>query len=260
MFNQKLNDKFTSELKEYCKGKRVLLVGNAASLFNHQHGDLIDSYDVVVRFGKGLPNISHSAHLGKKTDVWFFGSLRASMFKRWVNVPFQVYNYMQISMYDPDCSLLNIPLCVATGEFQVYENFFTLGNFAEHIRLITKIHDKPTKNWKLAPRLSQGALGFLYFDEVINTHSQLDLIGFDFFESEIKYNYKGNEKTVNSWHVPIPSFNSDQPHPHGGSKEKEYILKRISESEGKIKLYPMDTNIKQDVVDMLLTAFRPLIK
>jgi len=44
------------------------------------------------------------------------------------------------------------------------------------------------------------------------------------------------------------------------SKEKEYILKRISESEGKINLYPMDTNIKQDVVDMLLTAFRPLIK
>jgi hypothetical protein len=163
-------------------------------------------------------------------------------------------------MYDPNCSVLNIPACVTTGGFQVYENFFILGNFAEHVRLMTKIYEKPTKNWKLAPRLSQGALGFLYFDEVINTHSQLDLIGFDFFESEINYNYKGNEKTVNSWHVPIPSFNSDQPHPHGGSKEKEYILKRISESEGKIKLYPMDTKIKQDVVDMLLTAFRPLIK
>ena len=55
MFNRELHNKFTEELKQYCEGKRVLLVGNAASLFNHEYGDLIDSYDVVVRFGKGIP-------------------------------------------------------------------------------------------------------------------------------------------------------------------------------------------------------------
>lgn len=259
MFNQQLNSVFTNKLKEYCKGKRVLLVGNAASLFNHEYGDVIDSYDVVVRFGKGYPDEAHSVHLGKKTDVWFFGTLRADMFQRWRNVPFQVYNYFQVNMYDPKCSVLYTPACMLNDKFQVYKHFFVLGDFNDHIRLMNKIYER-TKEWKTSLRLSQGTLGFLYFDEIIKTQSQLDLIGFDFFESELRYEYNGNEKAVNSWHVPIPSFNSNQPPPHGGDKEKQYILKRISESQGKIKLHPMNTKIDKPLVDKLLTTFRPNIE
>jgi len=72
MFNAELNDRSTEKLKRYCEGKKVLLVGNAASLFNHSYGDMIDQYDVVVRFGKGVPTEENRKYIGSKTDCLVF--------------------------------------------------------------------------------------------------------------------------------------------------------------------------------------------
>jgi hypothetical protein len=257
MFNRELHNKFTEELKQYCEGKRVLLVGNAASLFNHEYGELIDSYDVVVRFGKGIPFHRYKKHLGSKTDVWFFGSLRATSHPSW-KCKFKIFNYMQISMYDQTSQILNFPTCITTDELQIYKDYFTVGSFSEHIHLIQKIRQQPFS--KKSARLSQGSLGFLYFDEIIKTQSQLDLVGFDFFSSEVKFEYKGNDKVVNSWHVPLPIHNAGQPHPHVGSEEKDYILKRSLESNGTIKVYEMNSEISNEINEMLMKDFRPTIR
>jgi hypothetical protein len=257
MFNRELHDKFTEELKQLCEGKRVLLVGNAASLFNHEYGELIDSYDVVVRFGKGIPFRRYKKYLGSKTDVWFFGSLRATSHAHW-NCKFKIFNYMQISMYDQKSQLLTFPTCIMEDEFQLYKDYFTVGTVSDHLRLISKIHQQPFN--KKSARLSQGALAFLYFDEVIKTQSHLDLVGFDFFDSEVKFVYNGNQKVVNSWHVPLPTHNAGQPHPHAGSEEKNYILKRSAESNGVITVYQMNSEIPYEVNEMLMNDFRPTIK
>lgn len=234
-----------------------MLVGNAASLFNHEYGELIDSYDVVVRFGKGIPFARYKKHLGSKTDVWFFGPLRATSYPKW-KCRFKIFNYMQISMYDPKSQLLTIPNCMTTGELQIYKDYFTVGTYSDHLNLIHKIYEEPF--FKKSNRLSQGSLGFLYFDEIIKTQSQLDLVGFDFFSSEVKFEYKGNDKVVNSWHVPLPIHNADQPHPHVGSEEKDYILKRSLESNGTIKVYEMNSEISDEINEMLMKDFRPTIK
>jgi hypothetical protein len=257
MFNRELHNKFTEELKQYCEGKRVLLVGNAASLFNHEYGDLIDSYDVVVRFGKGIPFNRYKKHLGSKTDVWFFGPLRATSYPNW-KCKFKIFNYMQISMYDVKSQLLTIPNCMTTDELQMYKDYFTVGTFSEHLHLINKIHEQPFT--KKSERLSQGSLAFLYFDEIIKTQSQLDLVGFDFFSSEVKFEHGGNQKVVGSWHIPIPIHNADQLHPHAGLKEKNYILKRSSESNETIKVHQMNSEITTKINEMLMKEFRPTIK
>jgi hypothetical protein len=238
MFNQELNDRSTAKLKEYCKGKRVLLVGNAASLFNHEYGDLIDSYDVVVRFGKGIPTAETKVHLGSKTDVWFFGTLRASI-------------------YDPKATSLTFPSCMATSRFQIYKDYFILGDSNLHKKLISEIYPlpKPTE-WKKAPRMSQGTLCFLYFDKIIQTQSQLDFVGFDFFESTLKFELGGKQKQIYSWHVPIPMDNHEH-NPHGADKEKDYILKRVSESENKMFIHPMNTNLSSEVSSKLINKYRP---
>ena len=64
-------------MKEWFEGKTVAVVGNAMALFKKQHGDEIDSHDVVVRLNKAAMlytrmdvKLSH----GKKTDVWVFWS------------------------------------------------------------------------------------------------------------------------------------------------------------------------------------------
>ena len=257
MFNQELNDKSTNKLKEYCGGKRVLLVGNAASLFNHEYGELIDSYDVVVRFGKGIPTIETKKHLGSKTDVWFFGTLRASMHESWKSARFKVFNYTQIGLYDPRGTSLNFPYVMATNKFQIYKDYFILGDSVLHKKLISKIYETPKANeWKKSPRISQGTLAFLYFNEVINTQSQLDFVGFDFFESILKFELGGKQKQIYSWHVPIPMDNHEH-NPHGADKEKEYILKKVSESQNKMFIHPMNTNLSNEVSSSIIKKYRP---
>lgn len=258
MFNQELNDKSTNKLREYCKGKRVLLVGNAASLFNHEYGKIIDEYDVVVRFGKGIPTEDNEKHIGSKTDVWFFGSLRASMHEHWRHkARFKVFNYTQIGLYDPrGATPLTFPNCMATKEFQIYRDYFIIGDAATHKTLISKIYQMPkTNEWRKAPRISQGVLGFLYFKEVISTYSQMDLVGFDFFTSTVRYELDGKEKRIYSWHVPIPIDNYEA-NPHGGDFEKDYVLKEIAANKN-LNIYDMNSDISFDTNKLLVNKFRP---
>ena len=58
------------EYKNYLKGKRVVLVGPSKTLSMQEEGELIDSYDVVVRLNNML-NIPDDMkkHLGSRTDV-----------------------------------------------------------------------------------------------------------------------------------------------------------------------------------------------
>ncbi len=258
MFNQELNDRSTQKLREFCKGKRVLLVGNAASLFNHEYGEMIDSYDVVVRFGKGAPSEDNKKHIGTKTDVWFFGSLRASMYDTWRNARFKIFNYTQIALYNPKVSTLTFPYVMATDKFQIYKDYFIIGDAKIHTKLISRPYKQKlsTNNWKSSPRISQGTLAFSYFNEVVGTQSNLDLVGFDFFESKLKFELDGKPKQIYSWHVPVPIDNHEH-NPHGADKEKEYILKLVAESNGSMFIHPMDTNMTKEVSTTLINKYRP---
>lgn len=60
-----------SKLDEILKDKRVALVGNATSLLDHDLGEEIDSYDVVIRMNRVVENLDPKKQ-GKRTDVLFF--------------------------------------------------------------------------------------------------------------------------------------------------------------------------------------------
>ena len=78
MWNRALNDQFVLKLRAFCQGKKVLIVGNALSLFAKPYGEFIDSFDVVVRVGKGFPHPEFKDHLGTKKDVWMASLLIVS--------------------------------------------------------------------------------------------------------------------------------------------------------------------------------------
>ena len=257
MFNAELNDRSTEKLKRYCEGKKVLLVGNAASLFNHSYGDMIDQYDVVVRFGKGVPTEENRKYIGSKTDVWFFGGLRASMFRSWKKAKFKVFNYTQISLYNPASASLSFPSCMATKQFQIYKDYFVMGDSDTHKHLISKIYGKVNKSdWKASPRISKGVLCALYFDEIINTQSSLDFVGFDFFDSVVKFQLDGKNKQIYSWHIPVPVDNNEH-NPHGAEQEKKYIIEMIESSGGKMKIHPMNSTLPKEVSEKLIKEYRP---
>jgi hypothetical protein len=43
------------DLINLVENKDVILVGNSVEILQYNNGELIDSYDTVVRFGKGFP-------------------------------------------------------------------------------------------------------------------------------------------------------------------------------------------------------------
>jgi hypothetical protein len=55
-------------LVSWFDNKNVALVGNALSLFDQSHGELIDSHDVVIRFNRGWVKTKQKTH-GEKFDI-----------------------------------------------------------------------------------------------------------------------------------------------------------------------------------------------
>lgn len=58
------------ELKEYCRYKSIILVGNGKEVTDCSNGDLIDSYDLVVRMNHGYVRQGYEKNMGIKTDIW----------------------------------------------------------------------------------------------------------------------------------------------------------------------------------------------
>lgn len=226
MYNALLNKLCIEELKEYVAGKRVLMVGNAATIFSDPaHGDIIDSYDVVLRFGKGVPYTKYKDFLGSKKDIWFFGTARAGMWNHFLTSRFRIMTISQIALYKEDEGSLMVSKEMFNGNLQIYKDFMLAGDTAYYVKMgqdINGTFDEKT-------RLSQGAQAVHFFDTVVGTQSSISLIGFDFFEHEFSYHYETRKKSripkehhVGSWHMPLTAPNFEH-NPHILSKEKEYF-------------------------------------
>ena len=49
--------------------KKVIIVGNSTTILSEEYGDVIDSYDVVIRINKCATK-GFEKHTGSKTDIW----------------------------------------------------------------------------------------------------------------------------------------------------------------------------------------------
>ena len=259
MWNKRLNDKFENRLIGYCQNKRVLIVGNSISLFNKPYGEFIDSFDVVVRMGKGYPWPEFKEHLGSKTDVWVLSILRANHYPDFKGTPFQVLNISQISVYDSKKNTTTISKHFYEEEFEIYKDYFVMGDIKKPRALIKTAYGTVDIN----QRASQGALTLAYFTNIIRHYKELHVIGFDFFEGKVQYEMNGEINEVSSFHLPVPSLKGSNSNPHAGMlveghPDKRYI-QRLRD-EGKIIFHEMEplTNTPelQDKVQLIMNKFR----
>jgi hypothetical protein len=254
VYNAILNKVCIEELKEYVSGKRVLLVGNSATIFSDKyHGELIDSYDVVLRFGKGVPYSKYRNYLGTKKDIWFFGSARAGMWQLFQQSRFRILTMSQINLYKSDEQSLLLNKRMFDGTLQVYRDFMLTGGTSYMYQMMMDIHGKVD----LELRLSQGAQAVHFFDKVISTQASLNLVGFDFFAHEFKYAYEGKpgtripkEHTIGSWHCPLtaPGFVSN---PHTMQKEVEFFA-----TVANLNIHPMPDYIDKEVLTKVIKELR----
>jgi hypothetical protein len=141
MYNAVLNGICLQELKEHVAGKKVCLVGNSATIFSDKHhGELIDSFDVVLRFGKGVPYTKYSSYLGTKKDIWFFGSARAGMWHHFNTSKFRVLTMSQINLYKEDEQSLLLNKRMFDGSIQIYRDCMLTGNSQYMYKMVKDIH------------------------------------------------------------------------------------------------------------------------
>jgi len=208
-------------------GKNIILVGNSVEILEYEYGAIIESYDVVVRFGRGVPRPDMVKAIGKRTDIWVTGLLRQK-YSKFFPKAFKLFNRNRIYI-DKELPKNRLP------DFEYMEMF----SDKELLELYKECGYIDGDKYELRP--SAGFITLQYFTRVANDWKSLTLIGFDFFAKTYDYKIGGAKPT--SWHKPKALINQ---HPHNPSKERDYALKL--ESEGIIKWIKLSDFTMEDII------------
>ncbi len=187
------------------ENKNVVLVGNSVEILNYEKGEFIDSHDVVIRMGRGVPRPRHYEAIGKRTDLWATGFLRAEqMIKRpeLKEVP-KLLNRTRINL-------------LTARSLEVDAEFHTM--FTDN-ELLDLYEEFGYVNNETLGRPSNGFIVLLWLIKKAWVWKSLTLVGFDFFAK--KAPLKVGAAYPNSWHLPR---NSVDEIPHNVPAEREYAL------------------------------------
>tara|TARA_B100001564_G_scaffold194627_1_gene163552 strand:+ start:948 stop:1613 length:666 start_codon:yes stop_codon:yes gene_type:complete len=187
------------------ENKNVVLVGNSVEILNYEKGEFIDSHDVVIRMGRGVPRPRHYEAIGKRTDLWATGFLRAEqMIKRpeLKEVP-KLLNRTRINL-------------LTARSLEVDAEFHTM--FTDN-ELLDLYEEFGYVNNETLGRPSNGFIVLLWLIKKAWVWKSLTLVGFDFFAK--KAPFKVGAAYPNSWHLPR---NSVDEIPHNVPAEREYAL------------------------------------
>jgi len=211
-------------IREYFADKDVVLLGNSVEVMTQEKGDWIDSFDLVCRCGKGiLINDDFKPAIGSRTDVWFTGDLRSSMYQR---KNYHLFNETSLILFNR--SKRNYEkesdMPVNLKESGIAYDMFTHEENKEWMRGYGSISGKFE-----SIRPSMGLNAIKYLVEEVETYKSLTIYGFDFFT---KYARNPNPDPryhlmlPSSWHMPTLGI---QYHPHDHDKELSYVQKWIND-------------------------------
>ena len=186
-------------------GKNIILVGNSVEILEYKYGDVIESYDVIVRFGRGVPTPDLVQAIGSRTDIWGTGLLRQKWAKFFPKA-FKLFNRNRI--------YIDKPLPKDRLPDYEYMEMFSDKELLEMYKEFGYVDGD-----KYEKRPSAGFIALLYFTRVANDWKSLTLIGFDFFAKTYAEKVGGAKPA--SWHKPIATIDAQ---PHSITKERDYAL------------------------------------
>ena len=190
MFCDQLNHKRTQQFKQWLGNKSVIVVGNSIHLMNGAYGKLVDSYDVVVRLGKGIVDPTLYACLGTKTHVWFSGMFRAHLHHK-VQCKWKILTISSRSVFENDNGFVAINKVLLDNNFQPYRDYFwadSIPDTAQHWSSLGFNKDV---------RPSQGLVCCDFLTRKVE-HTNIHILGFDFFTHNMEF----DGKKYTSWHLP----------------------------------------------------------
>ena len=211
------------------KNKNIVLVGNSVEILNYEKGEFIDSHDIVIRMGRGVPFPRHYERIGKRTDIWCTGFLRAEqMMKRpeLKEVP-KLLNRTRIN--------LNSARELGNG---LDDEYHTMWSDEELLGLYEEFG---YVNNETLGRPSNGFIVLLWLIKKAWVWKSLTLVGFDFFAK--KAPFKVGAAYPNSWHLPR---NTVDEIPHNVPAEREYALEM---SRNGIIKWEILSDLKEEILE-----------
>ena len=194
-------------IQEFVKDKKIIFVGNSVEIMNHKLADFINSYDIVVRFGRAIEaNKLHEESIGTKVDIWVTGQFRAPCYNN-LKKEFNVGRFKNVEILLNRCRgnflLKDWILEEHLPKDMPYTEMFS----DKEITDIMKAFDKDILNPDHL-RPSAGFLTILWFVNKVKTYKTLDLVGFDFFAKSVSHRAKDKKGVMSacdphSWHMPV---------------------------------------------------------
>lgn len=182
-------------VEELVKNKELLLVGNGSEVLGK--GELIDSYECVVRFNFGIRQ-NKGFKVGSKCDLWVYAMSSEG-------ICLDTYNRATIKPFY--CVRFANPCKTKIGD-----------NFIDMSKERLDVFYKLSKLFELASDENPSTgVSLLYYIVNYCSPKSITLIGFDSFKTP---NFYANRVWANLW--------------HDSSKEEAYIKKL--EEEGKIRV------------------------
>jgi len=171
--------------KRYIYQKDIVLVGNSISSLQEYNKDFIDDFDLVLRFGKGIPSPNIEEHIGTKTNIWATGPLRAGSTG---TLPEGTKILFNNSLAQPEAQ----PFSTVVDHLQMYSQ--------EEINALGVKYGLPEDR-----RLSNGAVTSHWLTFVAKGWGSITWINFDCFRNNMLfYNQTAKQNTVSSsWHLPL---------------------------------------------------------
>ena len=201
-----------STLQKLTENKNLILVGNSVEIMQYDFGEYIDSFDTVVRFGKGMPEKPIYQHVGQRTDIWITGWLRMNYYEGFQHA-YPLFNRCRIN-------LDKYPDHKGPPPWGHDNDMFSDEELHEIFKLVGAKNDTIGGG-----RPSAGFLGILFFLQKCKCKS-INLIGFDFFAKKLPV--MTGKDYPSSWHMPI---NSSGKSPHNPNEAK--MVKKW-EKQGKL--------------------------
>jgi hypothetical protein len=211
-------------IRDLVKGKRIIFVGNSVEIMKHKLADKINSYDIVVRFGRAIgANKLQEESLGTKVDIWVTGQFRAPMYRE-LKKEFKTGRFKDVEILVNRCrgnfGLKDWVLEEHLPKGMPYTQMYT---DKEIIDIMKGFGKNLVATKELRP--SAGFITILWFIDKIKTYKSIDLIGFDFFAKRVKERRtdKNGRKSAcdpHSWHLPVYVMDKSA---HDMDMEQNYI-------------------------------------
>jgi len=213
------------DICEFVKDKNIILVGNSVEIMEYDLKEYIESFDVVVHFGKAIGrNKRQEKSLGDRTDIWVTGSFRAPMWHEY-NTEFTKGKFKNTKIILNRCRLHLDAKPPKTPPF-LYTNMFSDEELVNVFDEFGFGGDTPDNSKK---RPSAGFLVILFFIRKVKIYKSLNLIGFDFFSKSTDRIRPGCKiKTPHSWHLPLYTTSESA---HNVDIEQGYVKKLESENK-----------------------------